>query len=76
MHQSDPARNKIHITVILRVPGRNVNDDPEWKERCELIYCDLRAYLMGARKPADRFGRSRLRVRRRRGSTSHTGSER
>jgi serine/threonine protein kinase len=49
LQQADPNREgRLHITVLLR-PVHNASlHDPEWRTRCDQVYCDLRAYLMGA----------------------------
>jgi eukaryotic-like serine/threonine-protein kinase len=48
LEKVDPTKsNQLHITVVMRVPGRNCNDDPMLHARCDKIFCDLRAYLMG-----------------------------
>ena len=39
--------NQLRITVMLRVNGRNAAEDPELRARCDQVYIDLRAYLMG-----------------------------
>lgn len=49
LQQLDPARsNQLHITVVLRVIGQNAAADPELHARCDHVFIDLRAYLMGA----------------------------
>jgi serine/threonine protein kinase len=53
LEQIDATKNnQLHITVTLRVLGRNANDDPLLHARCDKIFCDLRAYLMGQTGPA------------------------
>lgn len=53
LEQRDPAKaNQLSITVVMRVQGKNVNDDPLWHARCDQVYCDLRAYLMGNTGPS------------------------
>ena len=48
LEQIDTVKNnQLHITVVLRVAGKNVNEDPLWHARCDKVFCDLRAYLMG-----------------------------
>ena len=48
LEQIDSVKNsQLHITVVLRVAGKNVNEDPLWHARCDKVFCDLRAYLMG-----------------------------
>jgi serine/threonine protein kinase len=39
--------NQISVTVILRAPSAEVSADLAWREMCNRIICDLRAYLMG-----------------------------
>jgi serine/threonine-protein kinase len=39
--------NRLRITVVLRSPIGDLNEDPAWRNVCTQIYCDLRAYLMG-----------------------------
>lgn len=52
LEQRDAAKaNQLSITVVMRVEGKNVNDDPLWHARCDQVYCDLRAYLMGNTGP-------------------------
>jgi hypothetical protein len=38
----------LHITVVLTVLGINAAADPDWTARCDQVFIDLRAYLMGA----------------------------
>jgi serine/threonine-protein kinase len=52
LHQGDPGRaNQLHITVILMVIGQNAANDPELQARCDQVFIDLRAYLIGASGP-------------------------
>ncbi len=39
------ASSNLRVTVLLRYLGKSI--DPEWKVRCNQIYCDLRGYLLG-----------------------------
>jgi eukaryotic-like serine/threonine-protein kinase len=49
IRQSDSNRgNVLHITVVLTVLGINAAADPDWTARCDQVFIDLRAYLMGA----------------------------
>jgi len=49
LQQLDPTRgNQLHIMVLLKVIGRNAAQDPEWRARCDQVFIDLRAYLIGA----------------------------
>jgi serine/threonine protein kinase len=48
LERNNPAQQSLlAITVIMRSPGTNVTTHPAWRERCNQIFCDLRAYLMG-----------------------------
>ncbi|MBY0523313.1 MAG: serine/threonine protein kinase [Gemmataceae bacterium] len=48
LQQADTSRgNKLHITVVLTVVGHNAAEDAEWHARCDQVFIDLRAYLMG-----------------------------
>jgi len=48
LQQTDQNRsNQLRITVLMRsADGRN-KPDPAWRARCDQVYCELRAYLMG-----------------------------
>ena len=49
LQQPDPGReSKLQITVLMRPVNGQRAEDPEWRARCDQVYCDLRAYLMGA----------------------------
>jgi serine/threonine-protein kinase len=51
LEQNETSKgNHLHITVLLRVVGRNANDDPLLHARCDEIFVNLRAYLMGNQK--------------------------
>jgi serine/threonine-protein kinase len=46
LERADPERESLlHITVSLR-PVNGTADDPDWRSRCVLIFCDLRGHLM------------------------------
>jgi serine/threonine-protein kinase len=46
--RANPNRESLlHITVTIRSPHGEGPLDPEWRARCDQIYCDLRGYLMG-----------------------------
>jgi serine/threonine-protein kinase len=48
IRQAESARgNVLHITVVLSVVGHNAAQEPEWQARCDQVFIDLRAYLMG-----------------------------
>ena len=48
LDRTDPAReNHLHITVIFRSPGTDLNASMTWRNVCTQIFCDLRGYLMG-----------------------------
>jgi serine/threonine-protein kinase len=49
LQQNDPNKaNQLAITVVLRVIGQNAAMDPDSRARCDQVFIDLRAYLMGA----------------------------
>jgi serine/threonine-protein kinase len=49
LQQLDPTKaNQLHITVILHVIGHNANADPYLRARCDQVFVDLRAYLIGS----------------------------
>jgi serine/threonine-protein kinase len=37
----------INITVVMRSPVNGAGLNPVWRGRCNEVFCDLRAYLMG-----------------------------
>jgi serine/threonine-protein kinase len=48
LERSDPDRESmLAITVAMRSPSGEHALNPGWRGRCNQIYCDLRAYLMG-----------------------------
>jgi serine/threonine-protein kinase len=48
MEQADAERKgQLHITVQMRPIQGNVRKTNAWQARCNRVYCDLRAYLMG-----------------------------
>jgi serine/threonine-protein kinase len=48
LHRTDPQReNQLHIAVIFRSSGTDLNADLAWRKLCTQIFCDLRGYLMG-----------------------------
>jgi hypothetical protein len=48
IRQAESSRgNVLHITVVLSVVGHNAAQEPEWQARCDQVFIDLRAYLMG-----------------------------
>lgn len=48
LKQAEPNKGALlNITVCMRSMKRVPVTDPEWRARCEQVYCDLRAYLMG-----------------------------
>jgi serine/threonine-protein kinase len=47
LERADAERDALlHITLVLRPIGTGAAS-PEFRERCNQIYCDLRAYVMG-----------------------------
>jgi serine/threonine-protein kinase len=53
LEKPDPARDNLHIMVLMRSPSGEAPTDPNWRARCDRVYCDLRAYLMGTTGSAD-----------------------
>jgi serine/threonine-protein kinase len=48
LERANPNRESLlHITVTMRSPNGDTALNPEWRARCDQIYCDLRGYLMG-----------------------------
>ncbi len=48
LHQVDPGRTShLHITALMRASSARQAADPEWRDRCDQVFCELRAYLMG-----------------------------
>jgi serine/threonine-protein kinase len=48
LQRPDPTKDSVlQITVLMRPTDRRHANDDEWRERCALIFCDLRGYLMG-----------------------------
>ena len=48
LERNNPAQQSLlSITVIMRSPGKDISTNPAWRARCNQIFCDLRAYLMG-----------------------------
>ncbi len=45
LDRSNAAASNLRVTVLLRYLGKSI--DPEWRVRCNQIYCDLRGYLLG-----------------------------
>jgi serine/threonine-protein kinase len=54
MEQADPDRKgQLRITVQMRTLQGQHPQDNAWRARCNRVYCDLRAYLMGHNGAAD-----------------------
>jgi eukaryotic-like serine/threonine-protein kinase len=47
LHQVDPRNNKLLIQVVFRPQYAGQLADALWRERCTLLFIELRAYLMG-----------------------------
>jgi eukaryotic-like serine/threonine-protein kinase len=48
LENTDSSRgNQLHITVIFRSSGNDLNGSLAWRNVCTQIFCDLRGYLMG-----------------------------
>src|SRR5262249_45506808 len=48
--------NLLRIQVLMRSPQSNLLMDPEFRARCDQIFCDLRGYLMGKTGVTDAVG--------------------
>jgi hypothetical protein len=48
LERSNPAqRSLLKITVVMNAADGTPFESPQWKARCNQVFCDLRAYLMG-----------------------------
>jgi serine/threonine-protein kinase len=47
LQKADLDRDNLHITVVMRSSNGDPPTDPIWRTRCDQVFCDLRAYLMG-----------------------------
>jgi serine/threonine-protein kinase len=48
LERSNPAQHSLlRITVVMSSPDPSAFGNPQWRARCNQVYCDLRAYLMG-----------------------------
>jgi hypothetical protein len=47
LQKADMERDNLHITVLMRSSNGDPPTDPIWRSRCDQVFCDLRAYLMG-----------------------------
>jgi len=41
-------KNVLHITVVMNPPDKKTGLNPEWRHRCNQIFCELRGYLAGS----------------------------
>jgi serine/threonine-protein kinase len=49
LKQLQPEKDhKLRVTVLFRPPDRASLQDFHWRDRCNRIFCDVRAYLMGS----------------------------
>jgi serine/threonine-protein kinase len=56
--RADPTRESlVHITVTMRSQNGETALNPEWRARCNQIFCDLRGYLMGQTGVVTELGR-------------------
>ncbi len=44
---NEAKQSLLSITVIMRPPDKNLAAHPTWRARCNQIFCELRAFLMG-----------------------------
>ncbi len=47
LQKAELERDNLHITVVMRSTTGDPPTDPVWRARCDQVFCDLRAYLMG-----------------------------
>jgi serine/threonine-protein kinase len=48
LERSSPHQQSLlRITVIMSSPDSGAAENPQWRARCNQVFCDLRAYLMG-----------------------------
>jgi serine/threonine-protein kinase len=47
LQKTELDRDNLHITVLMRSANADPPTDPVWRTRCDQVFCDLRAYLMG-----------------------------
>ena len=48
MHPAgEDRKGHLHLAILMRSPAGELPSNPTWKSRCDRIYTDLRAYLMG-----------------------------
>jgi serine/threonine-protein kinase len=48
LERADPTRESLlHIKVTMRSPNGTTVFNPDWRARCNQVFCDLRGYLMG-----------------------------
>lgn len=49
LERSNPKQpSQLHITVKMSSPDQRAGNNPVWRERCGVIFCELRGYLAGA----------------------------
>lgn len=41
-------KNILQITVVMNAPDRKTALNPEWRARCNQVFCELRGYLAGS----------------------------
>jgi eukaryotic-like serine/threonine-protein kinase len=46
-HVDAKQENHLLVTVLFHPPDRYTLDNAGWRRRCEKVFCDVRAYLMG-----------------------------
>ncbi len=49
LERNNPQQlNLLHVTVIMRAVDRKTALTAAWRERCNVLFCELRSYLAGA----------------------------
>ncbi len=49
LQQLDPDKdNKLRVTILFHAPDQTTERQLGWRERCNRLFCEVRAYLMGS----------------------------
>jgi serine/threonine-protein kinase len=48
LERTNPGQQSLlRITVVMSSEDSGAAENPQWRARCNQVFCDLRAYLMG-----------------------------
>jgi serine/threonine-protein kinase len=47
LERSPGQQSLLRMTVVMSSGDSGAADNPQWRARCQQVFCDLRAYLMG-----------------------------